>query len=359
MNTNMKRNNTKKNLVFTSLILVFFSLAFLADAEDYTSPSFIIRAPVVSSGGSRATSTSFELFGSAGQTITGISSGLNFNQSAGFLYFLVSAPETPPTQPPTQQVVTGGGGGGGPITITGINISGRAYPLSRVTILKDGQISITTIAGPDSNFGVSLTGLSGGDYNFAVYGEDSSGRRSSLFTFPVLITSGAMADIGGIFIAPTISVDKMEVKKGDDIAIFGQTAANSNVTVQVNSEEPFFAKTDSDKDGIYLYNFDTSVLAFGQHLAKSKSSFQNSVSPYGQAIGFQVGTKNVALAAPAKCNIRADLNGDCRVNLIDFSILAYWYQRPLPENLKGKLDLFTDGKIDIKDFSIMAYYWTG
>jgi hypothetical protein len=42
--------------------------------------------------------------------------------------------------------------------------------------------------------------------------------------------------------------------------------------------------------------------------------------------------------------------------LIDFSIAAYWYKRPsVPENV----DINSDGKVDLIDFSIMAFHWTG
>ena len=363
-------NNRKKFIRVFSILFLFASFIIpnskfiiLVKAEDYSSPSFTIRAPVISEGGSFSTSTSFQAQGSLGQLITGENSGLNFQQLAGFLYWWWPTVATSVSATPSVsvQVSAGGGGGGGIVSVvtTGANFSGRAYPLNKVTILKDGQIAATTIAGPDSNFNVSLTGLSGGNYNFSVYGEDNQGRHSSFFTFPLLITQGATVTVSGIFISPIIGVDKLEVKKGDDIAIFGQTAANANLTIQVNSDEPFFAKTKSDKSGVYFYNFDTSVLALGQHLAKAKSAYEEAVSPYGSAAGFRVGTKNVLASAPAVCAVKADLNNDCRVNLVDFSILAYWYKRQLTPEVRIKVDLNKDGKIDIRDFSIMAYFWTG
>ena len=59
--------------------------------------------------------------------------------------------------------------------------------------------------------------------------------------------------------------------------------------------------------------------------------------------------------------IKGDLNGDCRVNLVDFSIAAYWYTRTLSSDfaLKEQEQLNGDSKISLIDFSIMAYYWTG
>jgi len=251
------------------------------------------------------------------------------------------------------------GGGGAyvpPAPQTIVNFSGRAYPKSIVTLLKDAQITATTIAGSDANFQISLSGLSAGNYIFSVYSEDKNGNRSSLLTFPVSVTAGVTTNVIGIFIAPTIDVDKSEVKRGDNIAIFGQSVPAGEITIVVNSEEEFFVKTKADKDGIYLYNFDTSPLEMGEHFTKSKTAFGNEISSFSKAVSFIVGTKNVAKATPTKCPAKADLNNDCWVNLVDFSIAAYWYKRVNPPTA---IDLNSDGKVDLVDFSIMAYYWTG
>jgi len=257
---------------------------------------------------------------------------------------------------------SGGGGGGGytpPAVITQVIFSGKAYPLSQVSILKDGQLAVTSIAGPDANFNISLNGLSTGNYTFAVFGEDNQGRHSALFTFPVFITQGATTNISGIFIAPTIDIDKKEVKYGDNITIFGQSAPSSEITISVNSAEEFFNKIKSDKNGVYLYNFDTSVLEMGQHFTKSKMVLNGEISSFGKSMSFLVGTRNIAKAVPEF--LKGDLNSDGLVNLVDFSIAAYWYKRPISTEftVKEVKRLNGDGKVDLVDFSIMAFYWTG
>jgi len=105
-----------------------------------------------------------------------------------------------------------------------------------------------------------------------------------------------------------------------------------------------------------LYNFDSSFVDYGTHYTKSKASIGNqAVSGFSNVISFKVGTKNIATELP-KVVTKGDLNSDRRVNLVDFSIAAYWYKRPTPP---ATVDLNNDGKIDLVDFSIMAYYWTG
>jgi len=224
----------------------------------------------------------------------------------------------------------GGGGGGGGIAggATIVQFSGRAYPRSTVTLLKDAQVAASTVAGSDASFFVSLNNLSSGNYMFSVYGEDKDGNRSSLLTFPVGVTDGATTNVGGIFLAPTISTDKSEVKRGDNIAIVGQSASNAKITVSINSDEEYFGTTTSDGNGVYLYNFDTSELEYGSHSAKSKAAVSSEISSFSKAV----------------------------VNLIDFSVVAYWYKR---ENPPAKADLNADGKVDLRDFSIMAFNWTG
>lgn len=250
----------------------------------------------------------------------------------------------------------GGGGGGGHIApITQVVFSGRAYPKSTITLLKDAQIAATTVADANANFQISVSGISGGNYIFSVYSEDDKGIRSSLLTFLISVTSGVTTKVGGIFIAPTIAVDKSEVRRGDDIAIFGQSAPNSEITIEVNSEDVFFNKVNADKDGVYLFNFDTTPLEMGQRFTRSKAAYNGEISSFSKSISFLVGTKNVA-AELLKAVIKGDLNNDKRVNLVDFSIAAYWYKRPNPP---ATSDLNGDGKVDLVDFSIMAFYWTG
>jgi len=463
----MKLNFVRFFLLFTFCAFILFSIGIGVQADEYTSTNFIIRDPVITSGGSFSSSTDFQLFGAISQLAVGTSTITSFGINTGFFYYpYVSSPIVSATAGDSQAALTwtasqgylgwnvsgynvgqsttsggpyayttslgnvksstrtgltngtayyfviriedafgnsvatstevsatpvasgavvcgdgscfsgsencstcpadcgvcpvsAGGGGGGytPPVVTQVNFKGRAYPGSKVTLLKDAQLAASVPAGSDANFEISLSGLSAGNFIFGVYSEDNKGNRSSLSTFSISVTRGAATQVSGIFIAPTIAVDKSEVKKGENIAIFGQSASQADVIISVNSEEEFFDKIKADENGAYLYNFDTSLLDMGQHFTKSKSVLAGAISSFGKAVGFIVGTKTVIAepqAAPAK--IKGDMNGDARVNLLDFSITAYWYKRPAPP---PSVDLNGDGKIDLVDFSIMAYYWTG
>lgn len=305
-------------------------------------------------------------------SVGNVTSAIYASQPVGTYYFVVQTLDafgaviatsnevsaTISSTPPPPPLPSSGGGGGGNNPSTGITFSGRAYPGSRVFLLKDAQIAASTVAGGDANFKINLNSLSAGSFVFLLYAEDQAQRRSTLLSFPITLTVGATLDVGGIFFTPTIAIDKVEVKKGDNLTILGQSVPNGEITISVHSDPEMFVKTSSDKYGGYVYNFDTSILDMGAHLTKSKAKVTADISQFGRSVAFKVGTKTVfatAVAVSAVCNMRADLNNDCRVNLIDYSILAFWYKKVSPP---ASVDLNHDSKVDIIDFSIMAYYWT-
>jgi len=274
----------------------------------------------------------------------------------------VPEPEPSPTPAPTPSGGGGGGGGGGIILSqeTKVVFEGLAFPSNSVTLLKDAQVAATTVTGGDARFSLSLSNITAGNYIFSVYGEDKDGYRSSLQTFPLSVTAGATTKVSGIFIAPTISTDKAEVRRGDTVTIFGQTAPSADVLIEVNSEEPLFAKVPASAVGVYLYNFDTSALLYGSHSAKSKASRDGQITGFSSLINFKVGDRNVDRTLPTRV-LKGDINGDGRVNLIDFSIAAFWYKRILSAEFAQKEieRLNGDGQVNLVDFSIMAFYWTG
>ena len=156
------------------------------------------------------------------------------------------------------------------------------------TLLERRHGGGTTIAGSDATFQINANLLTTGNYIFSLYSEDSQWKTFQFGNIPGQYHGRSRDANFRIFIAPTLGVDKSEVKRGDDIQVFGQTVPASDITVVVNSDQEYFGKTVADKNGIYLYNFDTTFLDYGTHSAKSKAAIANElVSAYGPVREFQ------------------------------------------------------------------------
>lgn len=278
----------------------------------------------------------------------------------------VSAVPTAPAPTPTPTPSGGGGGGGGgggsvsspPTATATVILSGRAYPGSTVTILKDSILQSRVPVQESAAFTSTISNLQTGTYLFSVYAQDTSGNQSSTITIPVTVVAGVTTSVNGIYLAPTIDVDKIQVKRGNPIRVFGQSSPNSTITISVNSEAELFFQTPSDKDGVYSYSFLTSPLEFGSHSTHSNASNFGQVTAASKSIVFAVGTTDIARTKTTAvgCGHPGDFNCDGKVDLVDFSVEAYWYKK---KGFPVAFDLNKDGVISLVDFSIMASHWTG
>ncbi len=247
----------------------------------------------------------------------------------------------------------GGGGGGGGGTLAGVTkaiIQGKAYPSRLVNILKDGQFSTSASADSEANFKVELNNITPGIYTFGVWAEDKRGIKSIVFNFTVNVAAGVATTISGIFLPPTIDIDKDVVQKGETLNILGQTAPQSDITIVINSSQEIIKKTTAGNDGLWFHAFDTSPLEEGSHSTRAKAvTADGLLSTFSQTLMFAIG----GVSSGGLQN--SDINRDNKVNLIDFSILLYNWGKPK----NSAADLNRDGKVNLTDFSIMMYRWTG
>ncbi|MBI4281036.1 hypothetical protein HY628_02465 [Candidatus Uhrbacteria bacterium] len=248
-----------------------------------------------------------------------------------------------------------------PVTAT-VQFSGRAFPNGEIFLLKDGRRIATTTADADASFTFEIKDLSLGNYLFGIFGQDEHGRRSSLTTIPLMIDSNETRTVQGIFLSPTLSVDKQEVKQGDLLMVDGQTAPLAEVTVLVRQESEviFTDRKEADARGDYHYEFDTGPFDFSEYRLQTQATIRGQASALSPEALFVIGAVTVFIP-PGVCAGRGDLNSDCRINLVDFSIAAYWHQLPLPESFAviERERLNNDHIVNLTDFSILAFYWTG
>jgi len=249
----------------------------------------------------------------------------------------------------------GGGGGGGFYYNNTVSFFFIAFPSGTVTLLKDGQVANTVGADSNGRAQMTLTGLTQGTYQFSAYGTDVQGRQSSPVVLTLAVTGGTAASVSDIFLPPIIALGTTELTSGSLLNVTGTTAPHAFVTISTG-EKVVTALAVADGSGSYSARLDTSVFPGGSYSVKAMAALGDNLpsSSYGYPISFSIGP--AAVPTPKCGKTPTDLNGDGKVNLVDFSILAYWYKRPTPPPC---FDLQVNGKIDLVDFSIMAYHWTG
>lgn len=243
---------------------------------------------------------------------------------------------TPPETPPTAVV-----------------LRGIAYPSSTVTILKNGVVAAQVPADPQAKFDVTVGSLAAGSYTFGVYGTDADSRNGPTANFTVTLTTGTTVTITGIFLGPTISADRTSLKPGETITLLGTTSPSSAVHVYVSSTEEKQFDTQASGSGGWSRKILASDLAAGAHTARSKAVEQDGdISAFSDTVTFTV----ASTTPPAETFLDADINRDKSVDLIDFSILLYYWNQMKP--LGPRADINHDGNVNIIDFSIMLFYWT-
>lgn len=267
---------------------------------------------------------------------------------------------------PTPGGVAGGGSSGGSSggtvgydpgadseNATKVVMHGKSYPNSDVHILVDGKVIGIVRTDNKADFYFETAEISPGVVSFGFWSEDEVGLKSTLLTLTFRVISGAVTTITGVYISPTIDIDKASVRQGEDVTISGSTVPETEVYVHINSEVEHIEQLQSGETGTWDLTFDTTPLEEDFHTAKAL--FQVNVngnvikSGFSKAISFHVGKVGGEVPCP-----EADLNADSRVNLTDFSILLYHWGTD-----NACADQNQNGTVDLVDFSIMMFYWTG
>ncbi len=282
----------------------------------------------------------------------------NMNQDDYLIAFSVKAPV------PAPPGAGGGVAGGAPYppmpSAPSLKILGWAYPLASIDILKDGKLAKTITAKNDATFLYVFNNLKQGVYTFGIKATDSKGRKSIMDSTTLSLRAGTNNLIKS-FIPPTIDLSKEIVKKGDIIKIKGQSVPSSSIEIWVymSPEEGkkilesnlIKLRTTTTQNGLWEAELNTSALFSKKtYQVKARSLlFSGQTSDFSEIKFFGIDTKPKANYA-----LMADLNKDGKVNLIDFSILLFYWGKT--EKLA---DINSDGRVGLTDFSIMMYYWTG
>ncbi len=245
-----------------------------------------------------------------------------------------------------------GGGGGVTLPKTSVKFSGFAYPNAIVTILQEGKEKTTLVADAQGVFSTTFEEKFDKNILYSLFAKDVKGQRSVLLNYPIIVYEGYLTHLSGIRFAPTITTDKVEVKAGDYLTVSGYSLPDAELQLFTNgvTDQVFFLTSGSD--GQYKITIPLASMPKGEYTVhvNYKDDIRNS-----KLIRFVIGLNNV-LSTELEANVPGDCNADSIINLVDFSVLAFWYQKPNPPIC---VDINKDRIVDLVDFSILAYFWTG
>ncbi len=249
----------------------------------------------------------------------------------------------------------GSGGGGGSdreLGDTQINVRGRAYPSRTVNFLVDSETVGSAQANSTGVFEFA-TEVSPGTATLGIWSTDSNGTRSITLNNTFDVTQGAITNITGIIVPPTIRVPSQNVNPGAVVAVSGQSVPNASIEVHVDNGNPIL-RTTAAGNGQWSVDFDTSKVSVAEHTLRARSI--TGTPPLTTQSAFS-STLQMFVGVDGEVSTPSDLNRDGKVNLIDFSILIFWWQTNGGDS-DPPADINGNGRVSLEDFSILLFNWT-
>lgn len=252
----------------------------------------------------------------------------------------------------------GSGGSGGSkkdLGSTVVNITGKAYPSRTINFILDGD-SIGSVQTNGQGVFDFSTKASPGTATLGIWSTDLFGTKSITLTNTFDVTQGAVTNLNDLLLPPSIKVSQTNFKPGDIITVSGQSVPNATINLYIdrNSTSPV-ATGQSEANGAWTILYNTNRLSANDHVLRARSisgtpplTIQSSLS------------SSIQLSAGVGGNVTtsSDLNRDTKVNLIDFSILIFWWQTAGGDS-DPPADINANGKVSLEDFSILLFNWTG
>jgi hypothetical protein len=262
------------------------------------------------------------------------------------------------TSGPTGNLGRGGTGdfpnGSNVLYYANVTFSGTTIPGGLVTVLKDGVKVGSITARSDGTFTLTLSAIERGAYGFQLYTQDSRGLVSAMYGTTLSLMQGTNNQITNILIPPTIKLSAENVGIGEAVTISGGAPPLTQVHVAIagpdaSSPESTYIAT-SSSNGNWSFDINTGSFAKGEYLAQA-FVVRSDLSKSGLS---KLVTLSVGGATSAGSCGTSDMNGDGKVNLVDFSIfLLHW------NTDDSVADFNCDKAVNLGDFSIMLFNWTG
>jgi hypothetical protein len=233
-------------------------------------------------------------------------------------------------------------------------VTGIAYPNQQINFLLDTK-SVGSVRANSTGRFEFTTKSSPGTATLGVWANDSTGVRSITLNSTFDVTQGAVTNVSGLLLPPTLSVSNNKVSPGSTVTISGQAVPNASIEVQVGTSALRTERTQSDASGRYTLTLNTTSLRNASYPLKARSITGTAPlltqSGYSSVVQLLVGVEG-APSSPS------DLSRDGKVNLTDFSILIFWWQSNGGDS-NPPADISQNGRVSLEDFSILLFNWTG
>lgn len=257
----------------------------------------------------------------------------------------------------------GGGSSGGGSSSSGgsqedlgdtqVSITGRGYPNQTVHILLDAKEVGTVKADSVGRFDFA-TNASPGTVSLGFWSLDLNRNKSITYNTTFDVTQGAITNVSGVLVPPTLVANPSTLNPGDTIVFSGQTIPNTKVEVHIDNSANVLTTT-SGPNGAWTLPYVTTGLSAKEHTARARfilgSGSLTTESSFSTTVQLFVGVAG-------KASTPSDLNRDGSVNLIDFSILIFWWGTSGGDS-DPKADINGNGNVGLEDFSILLFNWTG
>lgn len=248
------------------------------------------------------------------------------------------------------------GGGGGSSREQGdtqISITGRSYPSRTVNVLLDTEPVGSVQADNQGRFEFT-TDASPGTATLGLWSNDTSGTRSITLNSTFDVTQGAITNVNGLILPPTIRVSNTNPNPGDSVTISGQSIPNARIEVQVGNNTRTLTAS-SSATGQWQLELNTSGLRAAEYALKARSV--SGAAPLSTQSSWS-STLQLFLGVDGRATTPSDLSRDGKINLTDFSILIFWWGTNGGDS-NPPADISGNARVGIEDFSILLFNWTG
>jgi hypothetical protein len=246
--------------------------------------------------------------------------------------------------------------------------------------MDSNPITSLTAAG-DGTFTRSYDYVNPGTHTFGLTAEDDEARETPVVSFTQNIPSQSTVSITDIFLPPTIELSSSTVAPNTSFSIFGMAQPDVDVYVTIDEiSDVSITQTNSSGNWSITKNANFGIGTFSIYAYSQNSSALQSENSHTLTLTVSSPPTPTPTAAPTptpgpqptptptpvpgttptptpsvppSC-ARSDLNCDSKVNLIDFSILLFYWG-----GSGVRADINQDGIVSLPDFSIMLFDWTG